>query len=82
MEKELRENIGFDMQKDIDSWNNEDAGSIRDDRLIVNGIEYPNPEGNWGTPHSGCSVCRNLLKVGNPATEEGWTCRAFPDGIP
>lgn len=45
-------------------------------------IEYPDPEPNYGTPHSGCNVCQHLLTIGKQDSEEGWTCRAFPVGIP
>ena len=45
-------------------------------------IEYPNPEQNYNLPQSGCRKCQHLLTRGAQHSEEGWTCRAFPEGIP
>ena len=67
MEKKLREEIG---------------SSAKGTGPVIDGIEYPDPEGNYDTPHSGCAVCQNLLTIGSQTDESGWTCRAFPNGIP
>ena len=65
------------------------AGEIKYDQVTLSEIpgvkkkiEYPDPEPNYGTPHSGCNVCQHLLTIGKQDSEEGWTCRAFPAGIP
>jgi hypothetical protein len=31
---------------------------------------------------NGCLHCSNLLKMGKQTGNEGWTCKAFPKGIP
>ncbi len=35
-----------------------------------------------GVSPSPCLRCFHLVKVGNMTTFEGWTCAAFPEGIP
>ena len=29
-----------------------------------------------------CQHCKNLVSMGNQFDEEGWTCKAYPSGIP
>lgn len=45
-------------------------------------IEFPNAEAYIETPHTNCSICEHILTVGDYDDEAGWTCRAFPNGIP
>lgn len=45
-------------------------------------IEYPDPAIFDYDYETGCAYCKNLTHRGGRKTEEGWTCKAYPNGIP
>jgi len=36
----------------------------------------------WNEVPQPCQHCKHLLTVGNQFDAEGWTCKAYPTGIP
>lgn len=42
----------------------------------------PQQSGRDVTLDPPCMYCKNRMKVGQQYTSKGWTCKAFPHGIP
>jgi len=41
-----------------------------------------NAQSDYMEPHVPCLHCQHLISVGGNIKFSGWTCKAFPEGIP
>ena len=45
-------------------------------------MELAHNDGALAFLYPPCFYCKHIVEIGDQEGEEGWTCNAFPDGIP